>query len=113
VAIVVGVMTAAAFTGFTALPLGFVGVPIAGLVGAWLAPRLDLTTGRPVATIIAMAATCTVVGAYAIGLFAGVYSPVLGTMGLLLFGTPVFVLLLLPAAVWAGGVRFLARRGWT
>jgi hypothetical protein len=93
--------------------MAWVGVPVAGIAGALRARRLDRRERWPVRQAIVMALTCTIAGAYAVGLVWGAgYAPFLGTVGLLYFGLPVFLLLLTPAITWACTTTFLARRGW-
>jgi hypothetical protein len=112
VALVVGLLSAWAFSAVTTEAIAFVGVPVAGLVGAWLGPRVNARSRLPIKVALAMAAMCTVGGAYAVGLLAGIYAPLIGTLGLIYFGIPAFLLLLVPAWVWATLTALLARRGW-
>jgi hypothetical protein len=112
VALVVGLLSAWVFSAVTTEAISFVGVPVAGLVGAWLGPRVNARSRVPIKVALAMAATCTVGGAYAVGLAAGIYAPLIGTLGLIYLGIPAFLLLLVPASAWATVTALLARRGW-
>jgi hypothetical protein len=112
VALVVGLLSAWAFSAVTTEAISFVGIPVAGIFGTWLGPRIDQTSRIPIKVALAMAAMCTVGGAYAVGLAAGIYAPLIGTLGLIYFGIPAFLLLLVPAWVWATLTAMLARRGW-
>ena len=111
VAIVVGFVSALAFDVITSQPWAFVGIRVAAIVGAWLGPRLTIDSRLPIITALAMAGACTVGGAYAIGLAFGIYAPLFGTVGLIIYGIPVFLLLIVPAGAWAALSTFLARRG--
>jgi hypothetical protein len=91
--------------------IAWVGVPIAGIVGAWRSRRLDRRDFWPWRQAISMALICTIAGAYTVGLIWGAgYAPFLGTVGLLYFGLPVFLLLLGPALAWACATTFFARK---
>jgi hypothetical protein len=112
VAIVVGFISAVAFTAVTDEPMALIGVPVAGAAGAWLGPRLDAGRRMPIKMTLLMAATCTVGGAYTVALAGGLDAPLLGTIGLMYLGIPVFLMLLVPAGAWAAVSAWLARSGW-
>jgi hypothetical protein len=112
-AIIVQVLADQLVAHMTWVGVTWVGVPVAGIAGAFRARRLDRRERWPVRQAIVMALICTIAGAYAVGLVWGAgYAPFLGTVGLLYFGLPVFLLLLTPAITWACTTTFLARRGW-
>ena len=91
----------------------WVGVPIAAIVGARYATRLERLDQMPVRQAMSMAVWCTVAGAFAVGVVTGgSFGLFLGVIGLLYLGVPVLLLLLLPAIAWACTTTFLARHGW-
>jgi len=114
VALVVGIMAAVGTQLATDSPIGFAGIPIAGSLGWILAPRLGGTGSGTVIAILWMAFACTVLGAYTVALVTrtGDLGTVLviGTFGVLFFGVPAFVLLVVPATAWALITSWLERR---
>ena len=113
IALGIGVATADALTLVTDLPVGLVGVPIAGVLGWGLATRLDGRASSRIAPVLLMAFGCVFLGAYGVALAATTdILAVLawGTVGIVFLGGPAFVLLLVPATLWALVTSWFARR---
>lgn len=113
VAMAVGLVAAVGTQLATGSPIGFIGIPIAGVLGWILAPRLAGVDGAPIVALW-MAFGCSVLGAYGVALLTAVDSIgaalVIGTFGVVFFGIPAFVLLLVPATAWALITSWLERR---
>jgi hypothetical protein len=114
VAVAVGLLASVGTQLATDSPIGFIGIPIAGAMGWILAPCLDGSGSRTVITILWMAFSCAVIGAYVVALLGWTENLgaafVIGTFGVLFFGIPAIVLLLVPATVWAVITSWLERR---
>ena len=105
VALALGLVSSVGFMTATSSSVAYAGIPIAALIGGWLAPGLRRPTPASwLRAVLLMAAGCTVLGAYGTVL---VWSgDPLGAIGLTIFGVavygiPAFALLLIPAIAWA------------
>lgn len=112
VALVVG-LTVALVTWTTGANVGFVGVPIAGLLGWCLAPNLRPLAGSNVGATLAMAAGCTLLGSYGAALlWSGdpFVSIAYAVLGIVVFGIQSFLVLIVPATAWGMATSWLAGR---
>jgi hypothetical protein len=93
--------------------IGFIGVPIAGMLGWILAMRLAPATRRPLQAGAIMALGCTVLGAVGTALawtgdpFAAI---AFGALGTIFYGIPAFLLLSVPALAWVTTTSYLIDR---
>jgi hypothetical protein len=114
VVLVVGLLAAVGTQVVADSPIGFIGIPIAGLMGWILAFRLDGSGSRLAIAILSMAFGCAVLGAYGVAILTATDSIgtalVIGTFGVVFFGIPALVLLLVPATAWALITSWLDRR---
>jgi hypothetical protein len=113
IAIGIGLASAIGIAWMTDLPIGYLGVPIAGVLGWGLATRLDGGSSGAVAPVLLMAFGCAVLGAYGVALIStSDLGPALvwGTFGVVVLGMPAFILLLAPATLWAVTTSWFVRR---
>ncbi|MGH2476176.1 MAG: hypothetical protein ACRDIL_13025 [Candidatus Limnocylindrales bacterium] len=94
----------------------WLGVPIAALLGAWLAPSIRPSRPFPVGTVTGMSILTVVLGAEATGVAAAlpavdleriVMGLVFGTYGLVILGLPALVVTVPCAFAWAWLTRWL------
>jgi hypothetical protein len=115
VALGVGLLSSIVVMAATSEPFAFAGIPVAGLFGGLLAPRLRRASAASwVGVVLLMAGGCTVAGAYAmLLLWSGdpFGSLVLAAFGLIFFGPQAFVLLLAPSIAWASITALWLARG--
>jgi len=113
VALGVGLVSAQLAWMIADVNIGFVGVPIAGMLGWILAMRLAPATRRPLQASATMAFGCTVLGAVGTALawtgdpFAAI---AFGALGTILYGIPAFLLLSVPAMTLAAATSYLIDR---
>jgi hypothetical protein len=113
IALGIGLAAAIGVSLTTDLPIGYVGIPIAGALAWGLATRLDGRTSDAIAPVLMMAFGCAVLGAYGVALAAtGNLGALIiwGTFGVVVLGIPAFILLLAPAALWAVITSWFVRR---
>jgi hypothetical protein len=113
VAAAIGLLAAAGATFLTGWEIGYIGIPIAAVLGWGLALRLNDSGSRAVVAILWMAFGCAVLGAFAVGIVATgdlVTGIMLGALGAVFYGIPAFLLLLAPATAWALITSWLERR---